>query len=60
MRKLIFYCGRGLQLAALAVMPLSMWITQFKHDEKAALTVFLGSIAAFFVGYLLTRMGTQL
>jgi hypothetical protein len=60
MKRGLYQVGRGLQLMALIALPSAFWITQFERDERQALTIFLGAIFVFFVGYLLTLLSSRL
>jgi len=55
--KLIYYCGRGLQVISLAAMPFSLWVGFLGHNEAGSITIFGGSIVIFYIGWLLTRRG---
>lgn len=54
MTQFFYYAGRFLQLASLLAMPTAIWVAEFRHNEREALSVFLGSIGLFFIGWLLT------
>jgi len=49
------YIGRALQLIALLVMPSSMLVAHFERNEAKSIGLFVGSIALFFIGWLLAR-----
>lgn len=51
----MYVFGRLMQLLALLVMPAAIWVGHFRHDEKGALTIFLGSVVIFFLGWLFAR-----
>ena len=51
--------GRMLQLLALLVMPSAMWVAHFRHDEAGSITIFAGSIAIFFAGYLISQFSKK-
>ncbi|GEM_PF-902951 len=53
MMKLVYYFGRFLQLMALMIMPSAIWIGHFRHSEAGAITIFIGSMFMFFVGWLI-------
>ncbi len=55
--KSLYFLGRFLQLLGLLVLPSAIWVTEVLRSEAQALTVFLGGIALFFVGWILTRIG---
>ena len=54
--RFFYYAGRVLQLIGLLAMPSSIWIAEFRHSERGAISVFLGSIAVFILGWLLARI----
>ncbi len=58
--KPVYQVGRGLQVAGLAVTPYSLWVGFLGHNEAGSITIFLGSIAIFYLGYLLTQWGTKI
>ncbi|OGW84575.1 MAG: hypothetical protein A3C35_05190 [Omnitrophica bacterium RIFCSPHIGHO2_02_FULL_46_11] len=49
-----YYFGRFLQLLALLSMPSAIWVGHFGHNERGAIVIFTGSLALFFIGWLLT------
>jgi hypothetical protein len=51
--------GRLLQLLALLVMPSAMWVAHFRRDEAGSITIFAGSIAVFFAGYLISQFSKK-
>lgn len=51
--------GRGLQLAALLTLPFSMWVGWIGHNEEGSILILIGSLAAFWGGYGLTRLGVR-
>jgi len=53
--KLTYYLGRIFQLFALLLLPSAIWVGHFKHDEQGAITIFVGSMAIFFIGWLFQR-----
>jgi hypothetical protein len=60
MKSALYYSGRALQLFALFTMPSSIWVGWIKHDEAGCIVLFLGSIAVFYTGYLLTQWALRL
>ncbi len=50
-----YYAGRVLQVFGLLLMPSAIWVGHFRHDEQGAITIFVGSMAIFFVGWLFQR-----
>lgn len=57
--KPVYWIGRFLQSAALIVLPFAIWVGQIGHDERGAITIFLGSILVFFAGWVLARIGMK-
>ena len=53
--KVFYYVGRFLQLVGLVVLPSAIWAGSFYHNERAAITIFVGSIFIFFIGWLFVR-----
>ena len=51
--------GRFLQLTALLALPSAIWAGEWGHNERAAIGIFLGSLAIFFVGYFLNSIGKK-
>ena len=60
MKRFLHATGRGLQLLALLFMPSSIWVGWMSHDEAGCLTIFLGSIGVFALGYILTRLAVRI
>jgi hypothetical protein len=56
MMKFFYYAGRFLQVVALLATPAAIWAAEFRHSEREALSVFLGSIFVFMFGWLLSRI----
>lgn len=56
MRKIIYWIGRLLQLIALIVMPLSIWVGQLGHNERGAIIIFVGSIFLFVMGWIISQI----
>ena len=54
--RFFYSAGRVLQLIGLLAMPSSIWIAEFRHSERGAISVFLGSILIFIFGWFLTRI----
>jgi hypothetical protein len=59
-KKALYLAGRALQVAGLALMPFSLWVGFLGHDERGSITLFLASIAVFYLGYFLTTFGARL
>ncbi|MBI4395115.1 MAG: hypothetical protein HY583_02845 [Candidatus Omnitrophica bacterium] len=53
--KFTYYLGRTLQVFALILMPSSIWVGHFGHNEQGAIVIFVASIALFFIGWLIQR-----
>ena len=53
--KLFYSMGRFLQVAALVLMPFSIWAGQLGHNERGAIAIFVGSIGVFFIGLFFAR-----
>jgi hypothetical protein len=53
----MYLVGRLLQIFALLMMPSAIWVADFQRSEAGALSIFLGSLGIFYVGYLFTRRG---
>lgn len=47
--------GKFLQLTGLVVLPMSLWVGFYRHNEKGSLLIFISSVAVFWLGTLLTR-----
>jgi hypothetical protein len=60
MRVPVYRFGRTLQVAGLGAMPFSLWVGWIGHNESGSITIFLGSIAVFYAGYLLTQLSAKL
>ena len=56
---MIYLAGRVFQVMGLVAMPSAIWVGHFGHDEKGAITIFVGSTLVFSLGYLLTRVGMR-
>ncbi len=54
MMKFTYYLGRLLQLISLIAMPSAIWVGHIGHNERAAISIFVGSMALFVLGWLLT------
>lgn len=59
MSKPVYVIGRALQVLALLTLPSAIWVAQFERNEPISLSLFLGSIAVFYIGYGLTRFGRR-
>lgn len=60
MKRLVYFAGRALQLLGLFVLPSSIWVGFMDHNESGCIVIFLGSIAVFYTGYLLTVLSRKL
>lgn len=60
MKSLVYKAGRVFQVAALIALPFAIWVGQIGHSERGAITIFVGSILVFGVGYCLTRLSARL
>ena len=56
MKKRLYFCGRALQVAGLAILPFSLWVGFLGHNESGSIAIFLGSVVVFYGGYLLTMI----
>ena len=54
--KPLYYLGRIVQVFSLLIMPSAIWAAEFRHSEREALGIFLGSTAIFFIGFGLSRI----
>jgi len=54
MLKIIYYFGRLLQLVALIALPSAIWMGHFGHNERGSITIFIGSIFIFFIGWFIS------
>ena len=48
---MFIFLGKLLQLIALLILPSALWVGHFEHNEPAAVSIFVGSIIVFYVGY---------
>ena len=55
MKFLLYRAGRFLQLVGLVVLPFAIWAGQFGHNERAAILIFAGSVAIFFIGWAFVK-----
>lgn len=51
--------GRALQILGLLALPSALWINYVGYGEREVITVFVGSMVIFFVGWLITRSASQ-
>ena len=56
---MIYTAGRIFQGVGLLAMPSAIWLGQFAHDERGAISIFLGSLLVFWLGYLLTQVARK-
>ncbi|MDP3920052.1 MAG: hypothetical protein Q8R76_04505 [Candidatus Omnitrophota bacterium] len=52
---MIHRAGRIFQGIGLLVMPSAIWVGHFERDERGAITLFVASLAVFYLGYFLAR-----
>jgi len=57
MQGFLKFVGRMLQLIALLALPSAIWVAEIQKSEAGAVTIFLGSLGAFFVGWIFTKAG---
>lgn len=57
MRPVFYFLGRTLQLISLLILPSAIWIAEVQKSEAGAVTIFLGGIGTFFVGWVFTKVG---
>lgn len=55
MKRAIYWLGIMFQAGALLALPSAIWITEFRRNEREALTVFIGSIFVFVLGAIMAR-----
>ena len=53
---MIHLAGRIFQGIGLAAMPSAIWVGHLGHNEQGAITIFIASLAVFYLGYFLTRL----
>ena len=53
--KIIHFTGRVLQLAGLLALPSAIWAAEIQRSEALAVSVLVGSILIFFIGWILSR-----
>lgn len=53
MKRALYVVGRSLEVLGLLVLPSAIWAGQIGHDERGAISLFLGSVLIFYVGYFL-------
>ena len=51
----MYIIGRFLQALALVTLPSAMWVAHFERNEAISIGLFLGSVAVFYLGYILTK-----
>ena len=51
--------GRALELLALLVLPSSMWVAHFRHDEAGSILILTGSVVVFLTGFLLIQLASR-
>lgn len=52
---LLKFLGRTLELVGLLLLPSAIWVAEFQKSESGAVTLFLGALGIFFIGWLLTK-----
>ena len=57
MKTIFNFIGRALQLFGLLALPSAIWVAEFQKNEAAAVTLFVGSMGIFFIGWVFTRIG---
>ncbi len=57
--KFFYYLGKVLQIGSLLVMPAAIWAGQIGHDERGAITIFVGSMVAFLAGMGLIQLASR-
>lgn len=53
--KINYLVGRTFQLIGLLALPSAIWIAEFQKSEVLAISILIGSILVFFVGWIVTR-----
>lgn len=53
---MVYFLSRALQLIALIVLPSSIWVGHFDHNEPLAIMILLVSVVLFAAGYFLCRI----
>lgn len=52
-----YFLGRTLQLVSLLTLPSAIWVAEVQKSEAGAITIFIGAITLFLIGWLLARKG---
>ncbi len=47
--------GRTMQLVGLLALPSAIWVAEFQRSEALAISVLVGSLLVFFIGWMLAR-----
>ena len=55
MKRFLYFAGRTLQLAGLLILPSAIWAAEFQKSEARAVTLLVGSIGLFFLGWFLQK-----
>ena len=55
MKRFFYFAGRTLQLAGLLILPSALWAAEFQKSEARAVTLLVGSIGLFFLGWFLQK-----
>lgn len=53
--KVSYLTGRTFQLIGLLALPSAIWIAEFQKSEVLAISVLVGSVLVFFVGWIVAR-----
>jgi hypothetical protein len=56
MKAFLYRAGRAFQLIALLTLPSAIWVAEIDHSERGAIAIFVGCLALFSAGYLLSRL----
>ena len=54
---LLKFLGRTLQLIGLLILPSAIWVAEVQKSEAGAVTVFLGSLGIFLIGWVFLKLG---
>ena len=50
-----YFIGRALQLTGLLALPSAIWAAEYQRSETLAISVLVGSLFVFFIGWMLAR-----
>ena len=53
---MVYSLGKLMQLIGLMILPSALWVGHFGHNEPAAIAIFVGAIAVFYLGYGVSRL----